>query len=582
RAKFGIGPATEHGFFYDIALEEPITAMDFPRIESRVDALRAAALPFEKQVVPIDDAIALMQSRGQSLKVELLALLKTHGATKLAREAGDASLADPAGGLAMATLYRTGEFLDMCRGPHVEHSGLIGPIKLRSIAGAYWRGDAANPQLQRIHAFCFRTHAELDAAIHQAEQATLRDHRKLGRELRLFAFSQEVGLGLPLWLPNGTVLRDELEQLARTEEYREGYQRVITPHLAKHTLYRRSGHLAHYAEDMYAPLDIEGEAYYLRPMNCPHHHELFLQRKWSYRNLPVRYSEYGQVYRYEASGALSGLMRTRGFCQNDAHIYCRTDQAKDEFVRVMRLHARYYELFGIRDYWMRLSLPDLSNLKKYVDAPEGWLRALEILRDAMRESGLPYTEVEGEAAFYGPKVDFMIKSVVGTQYAISTNQLDFVSGERFGMSYTGSDGEEHPVYVIHRAPLGSHERFVAFLCEHFGGVFPTWLAPEQVKVIPIAERHNDYAVQVCDQLRRTSVASAQGGIRAVVDLGDERMQKKIRNAQIEKVPYLIVVGDRDQRDNVVSVRRRGGDAVNTLTVHELGELLRVEIASRCG
>jgi threonyl-tRNA synthetase len=521
-----------------------------------------------------------MQARGQRYKVELLSLLKTHGATKLLKETGDSSLADPAAGLTSAVLYRTGEFIDMCRGPHVEHSGLVGPTKLRSIAGAYWRGSAANPQLQRIHAFCFPTQAELSQAIEQAELAALRDHRKLGRELRLFAFSNDVGLGLPLWLPNGTVLRDELEQLARTEEYRDGYQRVMTPHLAKHTLYRRSGHLAHYAEDMYAPLDIEGEAYYLRPMNCPHHHELFLQRKWSYRDLPVRYAEYGQVYRYEASGALSGLMRTRGFCQNDAHIYCRADQAKDEFVRVLRLHARYYQMFGIREYWMRLSLPDLSNLKKYVDAPEGWLQALSILREAMRDSGLPFTEVEGEAAFYGPKVDFMIRSVVGTQYAISTNQLDFVSGDRFGMSYTGAGGAQHAVYVIHRAPLGSHERFVAFLCEHYGGLFPLWLSPEQVKIIPIADRHNDYAKAVCERLRRTPVATAQGGIRAVVDLTNERMQKRIRNAQLEKIPYVIVVGDRDQRDGVISVRRRGDETVRTMTVEAFGDLLKGEIAAR--
>jgi threonyl-tRNA synthetase len=471
--------------------------------------------------------------------------------------------------------------VDLCRGPHILRTGEIGAFKLINIAGAYWRGSAKNPQLQRIYGLCFDTQAELDQCLWQIEQAKLRDHRKLGRELGLFLIAADVGSGLPLWTPRGTVLRDELEHLARAEERSDGYVRVVTPHIAKETLYYRSRHLPYYKDDMYAPIDIEGEKFYLRPMNCQHHHQIYLGQMFSYRDLPLRITEYGQVYRFEPSGALSGLMRARGFCQNDAHIYCRYDQAKTEFVRVMRLHARYYDLFDIKEYYMRLSLPDLGNLDKYVDKPEKWIAALAIIREAMNESGYRYVEAEGEAAFYGPKVDFMIRSAIGTEYAISTNQLDFLAAETFDLNYVGEDGQRHPVYVIHRAPLGSHERFVAFLIEHYAGAFPTWLAPIQLRVIPIADRHSSYAEEVRERLFQVDIVTGTGGLRADVDLTKERMQKKIRAAQLEKIPYILVVGDQEVKDSTMSVRLRSGRDLGPMSIERLVGRLRQEISSRC-
>lgn len=572
-AKFGVGPATETGFYYDFQLPVPLKESDLAAIESKMRALQEEKLPFVRSEVAIDEAIALMQQRGQPYKVELLDLLKARGSTAVA---GD----DGGQGVDVVSFYQTGDFIDLCRGPHVEHAGQVGMFKLRSLAGAYWRGDEKNPQMQRIHALCYRNAEELAHAEWQLEQAELRDHRKLGKELKLFAFAQDVGSGLPLWLPKGMVLRDELERLALQEERRDGYQRVATPQITKEALYLRSGHLPYYADDMYKPLDIDGEKYYLRPMNCPHHHHIYLTSKWSYRDLPIRLSEYGQVYRYEASGGLSGLMRVRGFCQNDAHIYCRFDQAKEEFLSVMRLHARYYDLLGIEEYWMRLSLPDLNNIRKYVDDSEGWMNALKIIREALDESGYPVVEAEGEAAFYGPKIDFMIKGVVGTEYAISTVQLDFLAAQRFGLSYVAQDGSEPPVYVIHRAPLGSHERFVAFLIEQFAGAFPVWLSPVQARVIPIAARHNAYAERVRSAIFNAPIETASGGPRIDIDKSDERMQKKIRDAQNEKIPYMLVVGDKEAATDTVAVRLRNGQDLGTIPVAAFVERLEKEIRSR--
>jgi len=376
------------------------------------------------------------------------------------------------------------------------------------------------------------------------------------------------------------VMRQELEHLAQTEERREGYMPVATPHITKETLYYRSRHLPYYKEDMYAPMDIDGENYYLKPMNCPHHHEIYNAGKHSYRELPLRIAEYGQVYRYEASGGLSGLMRVRGFDQNDAHIYCRYDQAKDEFLRVMRLHARYYELFGITDFYMRYSLPDMANIAKYVDAPEKWLAAMAIIKEAMDESGYPYKEVPGEAAFYGPKVDFMIKSVIGTEYAISTNQLDFLATETFDLKYTGEDGKDHPVYVIHRAPLGSHERFVAFLIEHYAGAFPVWLAPVQARLIPITDRAYDYAAKVKDRLFAEPVSNGTGGLRVDVDYSAERMQKKIREAQLQKIPYMLVCGDKEVEAGTVAVRLRSGKDLGAMPLDKFIERIKREAETR--
>ena len=578
-ARFGVGPATATGFFYDIALDEPITVDDLPKIEKRMKELRKKKKYFVREEVSADEAIEYMKKEGQDFKVELLELLRDKGSTAIAKETGDDSVVGDADETTIS-FYRTGDFVDLCRGPHVDHSGQVGHFKLRSIAGAYWRGDAKNAQLQRIHALAFETKEELDAEVLRLEEQAKRDHRKIGKELGLYALTEEVGAGLPLWLPNGAVIRDELEHLARVTEHRAGYRRVFTPHITKGDLYMCSGHLPYYAEDMYAPIKIDEQDFYLRPMNCPHHHMVYAQDQYSYRDLPVRLTEYGQVYRYEASGGLSGLMRVRGFCQNDGHIYCRKDQAKDEFVQVMHMHADYYKLFGIEDFWMRLSLPDMDNLDKYVDDAEGWREAMDILKAAMEESGYPYTEVEGEAAFYGPKVDFMVKSVVGTEYAISTNQLDFIAAKRFNLVYTADDGSKQHVYVLHRAPLGSHERFVAFLIEHYAGKFPTWLSPVQAMVIPIADRHEEYATKVKEQLYFCDVATVNTGIRAEVDLASDRMQKKIRNAQNRQIPYMLVVGDDEAEAGTVSVRHRDHGDLGAMSVDALIDRIALEQRTR--
>lgn len=577
-ARFGVGPATETGFFYDINLPEAFTPEDLPRIEKRMKELRKKKHKFERVELPIDKAIEYMKEQGQDFKVELLTLLKEKGSTAVAKETGDDAVAGD--GLDSVSFYKTGDFVDLCRGPHVDHTGQVGEFKLRSVAGAYWRGDAANAQMQRIHALGFGNKDDLNAEITRLEEQAKRDHRKLSKELGLYTIVEEVGAGLPLWLPNGNVLRDELERLGKTEEHKSGYKRVTTPQITKGDLYLKSGHLPYYAEDMYAPMKIDETDYYLKPMNCPHHHMIYAHDQWSYRDLPVRLAEYGNCYRYEASGGLSGLMRVRGFCMNDAHIYCREDQAKAEFLNVMHLHAKYYRMFGIDDFWMRVSLPDYNNLDKYVDDTDGWKKALGILLEAMNESGYPYKEVEGEAAFYGPKVDFMVKSVVGTEYAISTNQLDFVATERFDLTYTAEDGSKQPVYVIHRAPLGTHERFTAFLIEHYAGKFPTWLAPVQAMVIPIADRHEDYAKTVRDTLFSADVDTVHGGIRVEADLAAERMQKKIRNAQKRQIPYMLVVGDAEAEAGTVALRHRDHGDLGTLSLDDVITRIAQEVKSR--
>jgi threonyl-tRNA synthetase len=555
-----IGPAIEDGFYYDFAREVPFTPDDLPKIEAKMHEIVKADLPTRREVWPRDQAIAHFEGIGERYKAELIR---------------DLPPSEP------ISIYFHGEWHDLCRGPHFASTAKIGDaFKLTKIAGAYWRGDAKNAQLQRIYGTAWRDQKELDEYLHRLEEQEKRDHRRIGKELELFTFSPDVGAGLPLWMPNGTIIRQELEFLAVQEERRDGYQRVVTPEIAKEPLYIRSRHLAHYKEDMYAPLDIEGENYYLKPMNCPHHHMIYLATRHSYRELPIRFAEYGHCYRYEASGGLSGLMRVRGFAQNDAHIYCREDQAKDEFVRVMRLHARYYDLMGIKDYYMRLSLPDLSKKHNFVDEPEKWRVAGEIIRSAMKETGYPYVEAEGEAAFYGPKVDFMIRSVIGTEYAISTNQLDFTATMTFGLTYIAEDGQEHPVYVIHRAPLGSHERFTAFLIEHYAGAFPVWLAPVQARIIPISERANEYAHKVRERLFAEPVVNGTTGLRIDIDLSNERMQKKIRDAQLKKIPYMLVVGEREAQEGKVAVRLRSGKDLGPMPLDTFVARIRQEAESR--
>lgn len=555
-----IGPAIEDGFYYDFARNEPFTPEDLPKIEEQMRKIIKAGLPTRREVWPRDKAVAHFKGIGESYKAELIESI-------------------PAG--EDVSLYWHGDWHDLCRGPHFATTAQIpDAFKLTKIAGAYWRGDAKNAQLQRIYGTAWRDQKELDAYLERQAELEKRDHRKIGRELELFTFSPDVGAGLPLWMPNGMVIRQELEFLALQEERKDGYRRVATPHITKEALYYRSRHLPYYKEDMYSPLDIEGENYYLRPMNCPHHHLIYGATRHSYRELPIRIAEYAQDYRYEASGGLSGLMRVRGFCQNDAHIYCRYDQAKEEFIRVMHLHARYYDLFDIQDYYMRFSLPDLDKLDKYVDEPEKWLDAMKVIKQAMDESGYRYVEAKGEAAFYGPKVDFMVKSVIGTEYAISTNQLDFLATQTFGLKYIGEDGAEHPVYVIHRAPLGSHERFTAFLIEHYAGAFPTWLAPIQARVIPISDKVSDYAQKVMDQLFATPVVNGTAGLRVDIDTSSERMQKKIRDAQLQKIPYMLVVGEREAAEGKVAVRLRSGKDLGAMPLESFVARIKQEAETR--
>lgn len=557
-AKFGVGPPTDNGFYYDILLPDSIGEEDLAAIEKVMKRIRKQGLRFDHREVSIDDAIDMNAATGQDFKVELLELLKERGSTAVAAQSGDANVVYAEGGVDTVSFYQVGDFQDLCRGPHVETTKQIGHFKLLNLAGAYWRGDENRQQMQRIYGLCFETKEQLEAEVTRLEEIKLRDHRRLGREFDIFHISPKVGAGLPLWLPNGTILRDELEYLAKVSERRAGYDRVVTPHITNEDLYYQSGHLPYYVEDMYPPMEIGGKDFYLRPMNCPHHHQVYLSRARSYRDLPLRLAEYGDVYRYEDSGALSGLMRTRGFTQNDAHIYCRADQAAEEFLKVMKMHAQHYDLLGIADYYMRLSLPDLENLDKYVDDPDGWKRALDIIYEAMNESGLPYIEAEGEAAFYGPKIDFIIKSAIGVEYAISTNQLDFLAAERFELTYTAADGSQEPVYVIHRAPLGSHERFIAFLLEHYKGRFPLWLAPTQATVIPVSDKFNDYAVQVVEEFTARPVHNGSQGLRVSADLSSDRMQKKIRNATVAKVPLLLIVGQSEQDEGTVALRSRNG------------------------
>ena len=555
-----IGPAIEDGFYYDFARAEPFTPEDLPKIEEEMRKIIKAGLPTRREVWARDAAVAHFKGIGETYKAELIQSIPANEEV---------------------SIYWHGDWHDLCRGPHFRTTAEAGDaFKLTQIAGAYWRGDAKNAQLQRIYGTAWRDKKELDEYLHRLEEAEKRDHRKLGRELKLFTFSPDVGAGLPLWMPNGMVIRQELEFLALNEERKDGYKRVATPHITKEALYYRSRHLPYYADTMYSPLDIDGENYYLRPMNCPHHHLIYGATRHSYRELPIRLAEYGQDYRYEASGGLTGLMRVRGFCMNDAHIYCRYDQAKDEFIRVMKLHARYYDLMNIQEYYMRLSLPDLGKLDKYVDEPEKWLKALDIIRDAMKESGYHYVEAKGEAAFYGPKIDFMIKSAIGTEYTISTNQLDFLATQTFDLKYIGEDGADHPVYVIHRAPLGTHERFTAFLIEHYAGAFPVWLAPIQARVIPISEKAGDYAQKVLDALFQAPVVNGTAGLRVDVDTSNERMQKKIRDAQLQKIPYMLVVGEREAQEGKVAVRLRSGKDLGAMPLETFVARIKNEAESR--
>lgn len=606
---FGVGPAISNGFYYDIKVpDRSLKEIDLEVISNEMKKLKNMSLPFIRVEIPIDEAISLMQSQGQIYKVDLLNLLKTQGSTMILKEVDDTNLfnSEHNSTISSVSMYKIGDiFIDLCKGPHVENTREVGVFKLNQISAAYWRGNSKNDTLQRIYALCYADIKALKAEEVRLEEIKQRDHRTLGAQHKLFFFSsEEVGVGLPFWKPNGAIIRKELEFLATEYERRQGYQGVITPELAKEALYYQSGHLPYYKEDMYNPIDIEGVNYILRPMNCPHHHMVYLNEKRSYRDLPLKLSEYGKVYRFEPSGSLTGLMRTRGFSQNDAHIYCQYDQAKDVFVEVMKLHETYYKLLGIKDFYMRLSLPDISELEameklsksdevshqthesnevetssKYVKNPGKWLEAVKIVRMAMEESGLPYKEVEGEAAFYGPKIDFQILNALGNEFSISTNQLDFYASERFNLFYSGEDGRDHPVYVIHRAPLGSHERFVAFLTEHYKATFPTWLSPQQVRILTINNEFDGYAKQVCQFLFNSPIKTATGGIRVEFDNSDETLGKKIKMGQQDRVPYVLVIGKREQETGTVTMRLRNGDQA-PMKVDEFLKRIKYEIENR--
>jgi len=546
----GFGPAIDDGFYYDFILSAPISEEDFPEIEKKMKHIIKQGQKFEREELPRDQALARLAEMNEPYKKEY--------ADELFEKKG----------LSTLSFYKNGPFLDMCEGPHVENTRKI-PIdgfKLRSVAGAYWRGDSRNVMMTRLYAWAYASREELDAKVKAFEEALARDHKKLGKELDIFVIDEEIGKGLPLWLPNGTVLRDELEKLAKELEWKGGYQRVATPHINKVDLFYKTGHLPYYAPHMYPVMElkehieVEGdtqdvvrEAYCLKPMNCPHHHRIFAARKRSYRDLPMRLAEYGQVYRFEDAGALSGILRVRGMCMNDAHIYCAEDQIKREFLAVMDMHRQVYEILGLSDYYMRFSTWDPEDPKgreKYVDNPAAWERTQTFVREAMLESGLPFVEVKGEAAFYGPKIDVQFRTVTGREETASTNQLDFAVPERLGLTYVGSDNKEHTPYVIHRAPLGTHERFIAFLIEHYGGAFPTWLAPIQVRVVTVSEKFEDYGRRIVDRLRAQFV-------RAELDDSNDTMNKKIRNAATEKIPNVLVVGEREQETETVTLRRHG-------------------------
>jgi len=533
----GIGPATDEGFYYDFAFKDRLLPEQLPKIEARMREIIKAAPAFVREEVPRAEAITLFERLHQPLKVELIADKVTD---------------------ATARLYRTGDFVDLCLGPHVADAGKLGAFRLLSIAGAYWKGSEKNQQLTRIYGTAFPTTAELENHLKMLEEAAKRDHRKLGKELDLFLIDEMVGRGLPLLTPKGASIRRQMEEFILRLERRQGYEHVKTPDIARLEMYKISGHYERYHDSMYPPSEIEGEEWQLRPMNCPHHIRVFQRRAYSFRDLPVRIAELGTVYRYEKSGEVSGLIRVRAFTINDAHIFCRPDQLNEEFERVIQLIFQVYRAFGIDDFYFRLSLRDETS-NKWMGDPGVWQRAQDAARDALRASGHPFVEAPGEAAFYGPKLDVQIKDAIGREFSLSTNQIDFLMPERFGLEYVTSDQRMERPVMIHRAPIGSMERFMAYLIEHYAGAFPVWLAPVQLVFIPIADRHLDAVGQLAERFR-------QRDLRVEVDGRSERMQAKIRNAQLQKVPYMAVVGDKELEAGSLNIRRReGGDQESVAT-----------------
>ena len=551
--KFWVGPPVEHGFYYDMDLgDRKISEEDLQALEKKMNELAKTNSSYVRKEISKADAIDYFSKKGDEYKLDLLQGLD------------DGKI----------TFYTQGGFTDLCRGPHIPQTGLIKAIKLTNIAGAYWKGDEKNKQLTRIYGITFPTQKELDEYLLMLEEAKKRDHRKLGKELGIYTMDDDVGQGLIMWLPNGTVIIEELEKLAKETESAAGYKRVVTPHIAKESMYLTSGHLPYYADSMYPPMELDGEKYYLKSMNCPHHHKIFAAEPKSYRDLPYRIAEYGTVYRYEQSGELFGLMRVRCLHMNDAHIYCTREQFASEFRAVNEMYQKYFRIFGIDKYVMRLSLHSPDKLgKKYVNAPELWKETEEMVRQVLIESNIPYVEVQDEAAFYGPKIDVQIFSVIGREFTLATNQVDFSQGRSFKLEYTTADNQTETPLIIHRAPLGTHERFIGFLLEHYAGKFPVWLAPLQVKVLPISDKFSDYAQNVLESLKNAD-------IRAEIDNRHEKIGRKIRDTEMAKVPYMIIVGEKEVNEGKIAVRRQGrGDAGSTSTEAFIKEI-REEIKTR--
>ena len=581
-AKFGVGPAIKNGFYYDIELPEPLTPKDLGRIEQKMRELKNKKLGYERIEVGIDEAIEEMSKRNQPYKVELLNLLKERGSTAVVQETGDAEavgLSEGQEGSSVVSFYQTGHFLDLCRGPHVEDTTHIGVFKLMSIAGAYWRGNENNPQLQRLYGTAFNTKEELDHYLWLLEESKKRDHRRLGQELDLFTFSDLVGGGLPLFTPKGTLVRDLLEEFVQSLQEPLGYQRVHIPHITKNDLYKTSGHWEKFQEDIFHVSGKSGEDFCMKPMNCPHHTQIYASRMRSYRELPIRLSEVTMVYRDELPGTLHGLSRVRAITQDDAHVFCTPDQVQEEVLRIYSIIENFYKPFGMT-LAVRLSLWDEEHPDKYLGTPELWNSAQEQLRAVLRMKGIEWVEETGEAAFYGPKIDFTALDALERTWQLATIQLDFNLPERFNLEYMGPDGHAARPVMLHRAVLGSVERFMSVLIEHYAGAFPTWLSPVQAMIIPIADRHLDYAYQVKQSLLDVRLSSARESIRVEVDEARESMQKKIRNAQLQKIPYMLVLGDKEAENGEVNVRHRSGVNLGTLSVSALAERIKQEIFTR--
>ena len=564
-AKYTIGPPVENGFYYDFDLPRTLTPDDLKQIQKKMRKTLSQKHSFEKKVLSADEAREIFKD--QPYKLELIDGLEDGGYD----EYGNKLDVKPE-----ISTYTHDGFVDLCRGPHVESTEQINPkaLKLMNVAGAYWRGDENNTQLQRIYGTIWESKEELDNYLWQLEEAKKRDHRKLGKELDIFTFDEEVGPGLPLWLPKGAVIIEELEQLAKQMERDAGYDQVRSPHLTKEDLFLRSGHLPYYAESMSPPMEMEGSNYYIKPMNCPMHHKIFAARQHSYRDLPIRLSEYGTCYRYEKSGELFGLMRVRSMQMNDAHIYCSEEQFEEEFMAVIDLYLKYFEIFGIEKYIMRFSTHSKEGLgKKYVDNEVLWEKTEEMVRKAMKNGGVNYVEVEDEAAFYGPKIDVQVWSAIGKEFTLATNQVDFAVPPKFDLNFINAQGEEETPLCIHRAPLSTHERMIGFLIEHYAGAFPVWLSPVQATIIPITDSHLDYAYDVLKKLKKA-------GIRAEVASDSSRMNAKIRKAQKQKVPYMLIVGDAELEAGAVALRKRDGEDKGAIPVDEFIDIAQQAIAER--